>query len=235
MAEWSAFLNRMDWQGLLGLVLSAAAALLCITFHELSHGAAAYWLGDRTAKKAGRITLNPIKHIDPIGLVMLMVVGVGWAKPVPVDPRRFRNPKGGMALTALAGPASNVVLTLLMLLLCRLLSPWMPRAGTAMLIFFMFLCHVAVLSLGLGLFNLIPIPPLDGSKVLFALLPEKIYWTIQRYERYILVLVLVLSFVGVFDGWLSLAIERALSFLCALMGMDMGTVLYGSYFFSILR
>lgn len=235
MHGWQEFWNSMDWWRLLGFALSAAAVLLCMTVHEVSHGYAAYRLGDTTAKSMGRLSLNPLKHVDPIGALLLLFVGVGWAKPVSVDPRHFKNPKGGMALTALAGPVSNLMLTLLLLLLCRLLTPWMPRAGTALLIFYLFLCHVAVLSLGLGIFNLIPIPPLDGSKVLFAVLPEKLYWTIQRYERYILFLVLALSFFGAFDGWLSLALEKILGLFCALTGMDVNTVLYGSYFFSILR
>lgn len=235
MDSWQNFLGNMDWWRLLGFLLSAVAVLLCMTVHELSHGLAAYRLGDATAKSMGRLTLNPLKHIDPVGALLLLVVGVGWAKPVSVDPRQFKNPKRGMALTALAGPVSNLLLTLLMLVLCRLLTQWLPWAGSAMLIFFMFLCRVAVLSLGLGLFNLIPIPPLDGSKVLFAVLPEKTYWGIQRYERYILFLVLALSFFGAFDGWLSLALEKVLSLFCALTGMDVSTVLYGSYFFSILR
>ncbi len=235
MYGWQDFWNSMDWWRLLGLLLSAVAVLLCMTVHELSHGFTAYKLGDGTAKSMGRLSLNPLKHVDPIGALLLLFVGVGWAKPVSVDPRHFKNPKMGMALTASAGPVSNLLLTLVVLLLCRLLMSRMPQAGTAMLLVFMFLCHVAVMSLSLGLFNLIPIPPLDGSKVLFSVLPEKIYWGIQRYERYILFLVLALSFFGAFDGWLSIGLEKVLSMFCTLTGVDINAVLYGSYFFSILR
>ena len=105
----------MDWWGLVGLLVSAVAALFCITFHELSHGFVAYRLGDPTAKNAGRLTLNPIRHIDPIGLLMMLVAKVGWAKPVPVDMRYFKHPKRDMAITALAGPLSNFLLAFLAL------------------------------------------------------------------------------------------------------------------------
>lgn len=112
MGSISEFLTQMDWYGLIGLLISAAAALLCITFHELSHGFVAYRLGDPTAKNAGRLTFNPIKHLDVIGLVMLLIAKVGWAKPVPVNMRYFKHPKRGMALTAIAGPLSNFAMAL---------------------------------------------------------------------------------------------------------------------------
>ena len=112
MGSISEFARHMDLWGLITLLISAVAALLCITLHELSHGLMAYRLGDPTAKQAGRLTLNPIKHLDIIGLLMMVVVKVGWAKPVPVDMRYFKNPKGGMALTALAGPAANFLTAL---------------------------------------------------------------------------------------------------------------------------
>ena len=111
----------LDWSYLLNIVLSVVPALLCITFHEVSHGWVAYRLGDPTAKNAGRLTLNPLKHIDMMGLLMMVVFKFGWAKPVPVNMMRFRNPKRGMALTALAGPASNVLLALVFLFLYGLL------------------------------------------------------------------------------------------------------------------
>ena len=112
MGSISDFLNNMDWWGLLTLLISAAAALLCITLHELSHGFVAWRLGDPTAKNAGRLTLNPIRHLDVVGLLMMLVAKVGWAKPVPVDMRYFKHPRQGMALTALAGPAANFLTAL---------------------------------------------------------------------------------------------------------------------------
>ena len=117
MGALTGVLHHMDWLSLLLFVMSGAACLICLTVHELSHGLAAYRLGDPTAKLNGRLTLNPLSHVDWIGLFLLLAVGVGWAKPVPVDPRNFREPRKGMAITALAGPLSNFLLALLSLAL----------------------------------------------------------------------------------------------------------------------
>ena len=111
MQELSAFLNSMDWSGLLSLLLRVAAVLICIMIHEVSHGLAAYLLGDPTANAKHRLSLTPIRHIDPFGALMMIIAGFGWAKPVPVDPRYFKKPKLGMAVTSLAGPVSNFVLS----------------------------------------------------------------------------------------------------------------------------
>lgn len=219
----------MDWYGLLDLLISTVAALFCITVHEMSHGLAAYRLGDPTAKEAGRLSLNPIKHIDPLGLLLMLTAKVGWAKPVPVDARRFKDPKRGMALTALAGPASNFVLSLLAVALFSLffhLPAAHARNQSAYLltgVWLAFLANVAILSVGLGLFNLIPISPLDGSKVLLAFLPEKAYFTVLRYERYVMVLVLVLTFFGAFSRPLSWLMTRVLGALCSLCRLSDGT------------
>lgn len=207
--------NRMDWQGLLAMLVSAAAALICITFHELSHGFVAYRLGDPTAKNAGRLTLNPIKHIDIIGLLMMMVAHVGWAKPVPVDMRYFKEPKRGMALTALAGPASNFLLALVILGTGSLLY-WFGPDSLAVGYILLFLCYMAVLSVGLGLFNLIPIPPLDGAKIFYAVLPDKLYRTMLYYERYVRFLVLLLAWFGLFSGPLDFCIGWTLRGMCTL-------------------
>ena len=160
--------NGLDWSYLLNIVLSVVPALLCITFHEVSHGLVAYRLGDPTAKDAGRLTLNPLKHIDMMGLLMMVVFKFGWAKPVPVNMMRFRNPKRGMALAALAGPASNVLLALVFLFLYGLLY----RALYSVQFLLDMIWLTAYISLALAIFNIIPVSPLDGSKVLFALLPD---------------------------------------------------------------
>lgn len=229
------FIDNFSLIKLLHLGLSVVAVLICMTVHELCHGLAAYTLGDPTAKSMGRLTLNPLKHIDPLGAAMLLICHVGWAKPVQVDPTYFRKPKWGMALTALAGPVSNLLLTLALLAVCSLLQSIVLRTESIpALVFFCFLCHTAVLSLGLGLFNLIPISPLDGSKVLLAILPEKLYWTILRYERYIFILVLILSFVGAFRGPLNDCIGTVLGFFCKFTGIPLDTVLQGSYLFGVL-
>lgn len=205
---------ELDWKGLFILLLSAVASLFCITVHELSHGYMAYRLGDPTARNAGRLTLNPIRHIDLFGFLMMLVAHVGWAKPVPVDMRYFKDPKKGMALTALAGPASNFILALLILLAGTLLLRFSPDSiVTAYLL--LFLCYMAVLSTGLGLFNLIPIPPLDGAKIFYAVLPDKLYRTMLYYERYVRFGVLILAWLGVFSGPLDFCIGWTLRGMCA--------------------
>lgn len=209
----SDFWNNWDWQSMILLLMSAAAALTCITFHELSHGYVAYRLGDPTAKNAGRLTLNPIRHIDPIGLLMMLVAHVGWAKPVPVDMRYFKDPKKGMALTALAGPVSNFILAFLILLAGTLLLRVSPDSVVTAYVL-LFLCYMAVLSVGLGLFNLIPIPPLDGAKIFYAVLPDKLYGTMLHYERYVRFAVLILAWLGVFSGPLDFCIGWTLRGMC---------------------
>jgi len=170
-------------------------ALFCITFHELCHGFAAYKLGDRTAKDAGRLTLNPLRHIDILGLLMMITVRFGWAKPVPVNMANFKNPKRGMALTALAGPLSNLLLTCGMLFLYGLLIPY-GRSSTAGAYVLRMVGDTAFLSLALAAFNLIPIPPLDGSKVLLAVMPDEAYRKLMRYERYGMIILLLLAVTG---------------------------------------
>ena len=216
--------GHMDWWGLASLLLSAAAALLCITFHEGAHGLAAWHLGDPTARQAGRLTLNPIRHIDPFGLVMMLVAGVGWAKPVPVDMRYFRRPKRDMALTALAGPCANFVMAFAAILVCGGLWRFAP-VNAVSLGALSFFADIAVLSVGLGLFNLIPVPPLDGSKALFALLPDRVYGAILRYERYVMIALVALTLSGVFDRPLSWAIRGVLGLLCRGAGVPVNAVL----------
>ena len=145
----------------------------------------AYRLGDNTAKRAGRLTLNPIRHIDPMGLLMMVVFRFGWARPVPVDMRNFKNPKRGMALTALAGPVSNLLLAAVALLLYGLLFIPLRRMGGAGEFIGQFLTITAYLNTALAVFNILPIPPLDGSKVLGAALSDRAYWSLMRFERYV--------------------------------------------------
>lgn len=200
-----ALFQQLDFSSALDAVLRAASVLLCLTVHETCHGLAALSLGDTTAKAMHRLSLNPLRHIDWLGLVMMFAVGFGWAKPVPVDPRYFKDPKGGMALTALAGPVSNFMLAFSLILLSKgiyLHVDYTPVWNGI----YSFLLSTAALSIGLGLFNLIPIPPLDGSKVMGALLPDRVYFTLMRYERYGMALLLLLSFANVGGGLISRAI-----------------------------
>ena len=205
----------LDFSSLWDAVGRVIAIFLCLTVHETCHGLAAYALGDPTAKSMHRLSLNPLRHIDWIGLLMMFAVGFGWAKPVPVDPRYFKKPKQGMALTALAGPVSNLLLAVAALALLRGAILVLP--GTNWAIWLVnFLLELSILSVGLGLFNLIPIPPLDGSKVLAAFLPDRAYITLMRYERYGILVLLVLSFLNVGSISISRAIYAVWSALYSL-------------------
>ena len=228
MGTIQSFLEHMNWFQLVILLMGALASLFCLTFHELSHGLTAYRLGDPTAKINGRLTLNPIAHIDLVGLFLMLVARVGWAKPVPVDMRNFKNPKRDMAITALAGPLSNFVLSFLALGICSIVYHAVP-SGTVSAYAILFFSYMAVLSVGLGLFNLIPIPPLDGSKVLFSLLPDKVYLTILKYERFLIVAVVLLAWSGFFGGPLDAAMEGVTGLLCRLVGFPFEILEY--YFF----
>ena len=195
-----------------------AAVLLCLTVHETCHGLAAYALGDPTARRAHRLSLNPLRHIDWFGLLMMFAAGFGWAKPVPVNPNYFKKPKQGMALTALAGPVSNFLLALLTLLAARIFCDVAAYSETNQRILD-FLLMVAVLSIGLGLFNLVPIPPLDGSKVLFAVLPDRAYDWLMRNERYGMLLLFALVFFDVGSNALSKTIQWVFDLFCRMVGL----------------
>ena len=214
------FAHSLDVSGLISLASQVVAALICIIFHECAHGFAADRLGDHTARQRGRLSWNPLRHIDPFGLVMMVVAGVGWAKPVPVNPGNFRHPKRGMAITALAGPVANFVMALAATFLLGLLyhSPLDLWAQPVNFIFIL-LYRIAMLSVGLGVFNLIPIPPLDGSKVLFSFFPDRIYFKILRYERYIMLALFALIFVGALDRPLNYGIRYMMRLICLLTGM----------------
>ncbi len=201
MDVFRAWLAQLQFDGVWQTAVLVAASLLCITFHETCHGLAAYKLGDNTAKRMGRLSLNPLKHVDLMGLIMMALFRFGWAKPVPVDMRNFKNPKAGMALTALAGPVSNVVLAYAAVVLCNFVIFLADRLGNTWLLLALaqFFVYVEIISAGLAVFNVFPIPPLDGSKVLFALLSDRAYDRLMRYERYGMGLLMVLLVTGVID------------------------------------
>ena len=199
--------QALDIHSMLGAILRVLAVLLCLTVHETCHGLAAYVLGDPTAKSRHRLSLNPLRHIDWLGLAMMFFVGFGWAKAVPVDPRYFKTPKEGMELTALAGPVSNVLLAVIVLSGSKVIYLYASYSVWMELLFNFLLYTVAPLSIGLGLFNLLPIPPLDGSKVLGAVLPDGLYFMLMRYERYGMFLLIALSYFGITSHLISGAIQ----------------------------
>ncbi len=174
------------------------AALIAITFHEMAHGWAAYALGDTTARDAGRLTLNPLDHIDPIGFLCILIAGVGWAKPVPINPYHFKKRKQGIALTALAGPVANVLLCFVCFFIAYGILFFSDNRILGAVA--QFLIITASISAGLGVFNLIPVPPLDGSKILYPLLPNRFLAKIMPYEGTIQVVLLIVVFLGALNG-----------------------------------
>lgn len=209
-------IESIDWNALTNALLRVLGVFLCLSVHETCHGLAAYALGDPTAKREQRLSLNPLHHIDWFGFAAMLLVGFGWAKPVPVDMRYFKKPKQGMALTALAGPVSNLLLAILLLFAAR--PVYYHYTGTLLCSYALsFLTMTAYMSVGLALFNLIPISPLDGSKVLFAFLPDRAYLTLMRYEKYGMVVLLALVWLGVGDNILSEAIYRVYAFFLNLI------------------
>lgn len=182
---------------LLEFITLSLIVLVVLPVHEMAHGYVAYRLGDPTAKNMGRLTPNPLAHLDPIGTLMIFLLGFGYAKAVPVNPYNFRNPKTGMALTALAGPVSNLLMAVLAVGLYRLLSFFITSAYVNSILYWMLILVFASVNVGLAVFNLLPIPPLDGYRILSVILPDRWIYLIGRYENYLIILVMFLIFTGV--------------------------------------
>ena len=192
----------------IGLIL-VVTVFFSLAVHECCHGLAAYALGDPTAKNRGRLTINPIKHLNPLGAICMLLVGFGWANPVPVNPNYFKNRKAGMAITALAGPLSNFVLALLATLFYVLIERFAPVTASGFTknlinVIYNFFIYMQLLNINLAIFNLIPVPPLDGSRILNIFLPEHLYFKVMRYEQYIAIALVVLIWLGVLTGPLSI-------------------------------
>ena len=188
MNSFGDVMRNLDWSVPMEILMSIIPALVCITLHELSHGYVAYKLGDNTAKNMGRLTLNPIKHIDIFGLIMMVAFKFGWAKPVPVDMRNFKHPKRDMNMVYIT----------------------------------------AYLSIALAIFNIIPIPPLDGSKVLFSLMSDESYYKLMRYERYGMIILLVLIASDVLGAPLQMVTQAVFKFLFAFAewGFSLSRILF---------
>ncbi len=184
---------------------------LVIPVHEWAHAYVSYRLGDPTAKNMGRLTLNPIKSLDPIGCVSMLIMGIGWAKPVPIDPRYYKNPKNGMALSALAGPMANFIMAFLWMIPFKIsLYAFYANSGSNVLYYTAVILQTLVfINISLAIFNLLPVPPFDGSRIFGVFLPERVYFGIMQYERYIFGAILLLLMLGVLNGPLA-AMNQAL-------------------------
>lgn len=178
------------WTELLyNLIYAIPALLITMTIHEMAHGYMAYWMGDYTARAEGRLSLNPLRHLDIFGTLMILFVGFGWAKPVPINMRNFKHEKLGLVLVSLAGPLVNILLGTI----CYFAFYLMPQVPYLT----GFLAYLSQLNILIAIFNLIPIPPLDGSKILTAFLPYKQKMFVLRYEQLGMILLLFLSFSGI--------------------------------------
>jgi Zn-dependent protease len=211
---------------LVSLLVSVPIVLFSLSFHEFAHAWAADKLGDSTARWHGRLTLNPFRHLDLVGTLSMIAFGIGWAKPVPVDVRNFRNPKKGMALTGLAGPVSNLILSFAGILCYRILNAVTAlnvilRHGNVYTyqnaqigifdVIAIFFIVFSQMNAYLAVFNLIPVPPFDGSRIFYFLLPDKWYFSVMRYERVIMIVMLVLLATGILTPVISAVSDGVLS------------------------
>ena len=192
------------------LLLSLPAVLISLSVHESAHGYVANKLGDPTAKNLGRITLNPMKHFDLLGFLSMVIFRVGWANPVPINARNFKNPRRDMAISAAAGPLSNLCLAFIFAILLKILNVAYGfitfTSETAFFVMYLLeimLLSGVVLNINLMIFNLIPIPPFDGSRILYVFLPTELYFKVMRYERYIMIAFILLFATGALSGPLS--------------------------------
>lgn len=208
------------------LLLSLPAVLISLSVHESAHGYVANKLGDPTAKNLGRITLNPMKHFDLLGFLSMVIFRVGWANPVPINARNFKNPRRDMAISAAAGPLSNLCLAFIFAILLKIsnvaygfITFTSETAFFVMYLLEIMLLSGVVLNINLMIFNLIPIPPFDGSRILYVFLPTELYFKVMRYERYIMIAFILLFATGALSGPLSFLTNLLTNLIFRILGI----------------
>lgn len=202
---------------LFDILVRAIVLVTAIPVHEAAHAFVADRLGDPTARAMGRMSLNPVRHFDLFGSVSLLLVGIGWAKPVPINARNFDHPRAGMAISAAAGPAANLVMALLTMILAKV-ALFAGAGGRVSAVLHVVLLNMCLINISLAIFNLMPFPPFDGSRIYSAFLPQRLYFGVMRYEKYILIAVLALLWLGVLDGPLGFLNHALFSGLDAVTG-----------------
>lgn len=191
-------INNLDINTILEYGTKILIIFMILPIHEFAHAWSAYKLGDNTAYFKGRLTLNPIAHIDPFGAILLFFTGFGWAKPVPVNPNNFKNPRAGMAITAAAGPISNLIVSFIAMIIYRIIIPFYN--GTQTMDYLLTIIYFFIsINIGLAIFNLLPIPPLDGSRILSYFTSAKFDRKVDEYQKYILIGFFVLMMTGILD------------------------------------
>lgn len=223
----SLLINGDIENALIFLFSAMVVVFLASPFHEFAHAITAHWLGDDTAKYQGRLTLNPFAHIDWFGATMILLVGYGYAKPVPVNANNFRYSKvgikGGMALSALAGPVSNLLMATVFAFIMNLSGEFITFSNFKYMQYFtFFFYYIVIINISLAVFNLLPIPPLDGSKILFSFLPSRYYFSLLQYERYVTGLLFVLIISGALDGPLNYLVSNVFDFVMYIAGLPFG-------------
>lgn len=199
---------------LIAVLSRAFVVFCCLPIHELAHAWVATKLGDTTAKYSGRLTFNPLAHLNPIGTLMIFLFGIGYANPVPVNASKFKNPRRDMALTALAGPVSNLLMGFISVCFYYVFAFVRLKSYSAVIDSIMlFFNYAAAVNVTLAVFNLFPIPPLDGSKVLAVIIPDKVYFKYLHYERYVMIALMVLLFTGILDGPIAFLSDLMMRFI----------------------
>ncbi|MCC8016874.1 MAG: site-2 protease family protein [Clostridiales bacterium] len=206
------------------VILSRAfVVFVCMPVHELSHGWAAYKLGDDTAKAAGRLSFNPIAHLNPVGTIMIFLFGIGYAQPVPINPLKFKDYRKGVALTAAAGPFSNLVMGFISAFFYSMLQFIYNNSGNSVInLVGMFFYFAASVNVSLAVFNLLPIPPLDGSRILAVVLPDRAYEKYFRYERIIMIVLFIALFSGILNKPISFLTNLFMNIICFIPNLIFG-------------